>query len=68
MLHIAVLSDEFEFNKGILSSVIVLETMFLVLSGLEAKSAGLGLGLERFDLDNNTDFKKIVISPTALLI
>ena len=38
-------------------SVVVLETMVLVSSGLEAKSAGLGLGvgLERFGLDNNTE-------------
>ena len=45
------------------NSVVVLKTMVLVSSGLEAKFAGLGLGLEpsdlglgleRFGLDNNT--------------
>jgi len=35
-------------------SVVVLETMVLVSSGLEAKFAGLGL--ERFGLDNNTAY------------
>ena len=41
----------------LINSVVVLETMVLVSSGLEAKSAGLGLGLDTYDFGLGLDYR-----------